>query len=136
MGEQPGVIAAGGSKTGKATSAAADEAGAGGRHGARSGVRDRVVGWQENPAGKSSGVVGEKGGREAYRVSGESSGVGFEEGGRKAYRVAENPGGGCQGVQGGVELPQGINTPVVDDFPWGDKTPGVATKGEVGERLS
>ena len=35
-------------------------------------------------------------------------------------------------MQGGVELPQGINTPVVDDFPWGDKTPGVATEGEVG----
>ena len=38
-GEKPWVRAAGGSKTGKATSAAANEAGEGGRHGARPGVR-------------------------------------------------------------------------------------------------
>ena len=73
MGELPGGTAAGRSETRKATSAATDEAGSGGRHGARSGERERVAGRRENPAG-------------------ESSGVGFREGGPKAYGVAENPG--------------------------------------------
>ena len=83
-----------------------------------------------NPAGESSGVGGEEGGREPYGVAGESSGVGGEEGGRKAYRVAENLGGERQGVQGGVKLPQGIDTPGVTELPRGDETPRVATEGE------
>ena len=45
--------------------------------------------------------------------------------------MAENPGGDRQGVQGGVKLPQGIDTPGVAEFPWGDETPGVATELEV-----
>ena len=40
----PGSTAAGGSKTGTATSTAIDEAGAGGRHVERTGVRERVAG--------------------------------------------------------------------------------------------
>ena len=55
---------------------------------------------------------------------------GCEEGGRKAYRVAENPRRDHQGVHKGVESPPGIDTPGVDEFPRGDKTPGVATEGE------
>ena len=85
--------------------------GAGGHHGARSGVRERIAGRRENPAG-------------------ESSGVGGEEGGCESYRVAENPEGDCQGVQGGVKSLQGIDTPGVTYLPQGDKTPGVATEGE------
>ena len=56
--------------------------------------------------------------------------MGGKEGGRKAYRVAENPQGDRQGVQGGVELPQGIDTPRVEELPRGDETPRVATEGE------
>ena len=62
VGELPGFIAAGRSETGKATSVVADEAEAGGRHGARPGVRERFVGRQENSAGESPGVGGEEGG--------------------------------------------------------------------------
>ena len=128
--ELTGGTAAGGREIGKAISASEDEAGAGGRHGARSKVRDRVAGQQKNIAGNSSEVGGEEGGRAAYIVAGEPSGVGDEEGGRKSYGVTENLGGDSQGVQGGFELPQGIDTPGLDKFPWGDKTPGVASKGE------
>ena len=53
-----------------------------------------------------------------------------EGGGREAYGVVENPRGGFQGVGGGVELLQGIDTPGVGELPWGDETPGVATEGE------
>ena len=42
----------------------------------------------------------------------------------------KTPGGDRQGVRGGVELPQGIETPRVDELSWGDETPGVATKGK------
>ena len=45
--------------------------------------------------------------------------------------MAENPRGDRQEVRGGVELPQGITTPGVDELPQGRKNPGVATK-EVG----
>ena len=109
-GEKTGVGMAGRSETRKATSGVADKAGAEGRHGARSRVRERVFGRREKPTGKSSGVGG-------------------EEGGRGGYRVAENPGGGCHGVRGAVELPQGIDTPGVDKFPRRDKNSGVATNG-------
>ena len=84
---------AGGSKTRKATSAAADKAGAGGSHVARYGLRERVAGRRENPASESSGVGVQEGGREAYGVAGKPSKVGGKEGGREAYGVAENPGG-------------------------------------------
>ena len=50
--------------------------------------------------------------------------------GREASGVAEKPGGESQGVHGGVELPQSIDTPRVAELPWGGKTPGVTTKGE------
>ena len=74
-------------------------------------------------------------GREAYGVASDPSGVGGDRGGREAYGVAEKPRGDCQGVGGGVELLQGIDTPGVDVFYWGDKTPGVDTEGnrETGE---
>ena len=48
--------------TADATSAAADEAEAGGLHGARFRARERVSGRRENPAGESSGVGGKGGG--------------------------------------------------------------------------
>ena len=128
-GELSGDMTAGGSDTGKATSAAANKVGSGGHHGARSGVRDRIAGWQENPAGESSGVGGEEEGRKASRVASESLGVGGQEAGRKAYRVAENPGRDLQLVQGGVELPQGIDTLGLADSPREGKTPGMATEG-------
>ena len=57
----------------------------------------------------------------------ESPGVGDEEGGRKASGVAEKPRGSRQGVGGGVELPQGADTPKVATVPQRDKTPGVTT---------
>ena len=59
-----------------------------------------------------------------------SSGVGDEEGGREASGVAENPRGYCQGVGGGVESPQGIDTPGVAEFTRGDETPRATTAGE------
>ena len=43
----------------------------------------------------------------------------------------KTPGGGHQGVGEVVELLQGIDTPGVDALPRGDKTPGVATKGNI-----
>ena len=45
-------------------------------------------------------------------------------------RVAENPGGYCQGVGGGVQLPGGINTPGVEELPVGDENSGVTPKGD------
>ena len=48
-------------KNGKATSTAAEKAGAGGCYGARTAARERVAGRKENPAGKSY-VVGGRGG--------------------------------------------------------------------------
>ena len=122
-GEISEYTAAGGRDTRKATSVAADEVGAGGRHGARPGVRGRISGRLENPAGKSSVVGGEEGGREASGVACESSGVEGKEGGREASGVAENPGGGRQGVRGGVQSPQGIDAPIVEALPGGIKTP-------------
>ena len=126
---KPGGAAVSGGDTGNSTSAAAYEAGAGGRHGARTTARERVAGWRENMAGKYYGVGG--GGEicEASGVASKTYGVRGDGGGRKAYGVAENPGGDRQGVGGGVESPQGINTPGVDALPRGDETPGVATKG-------
>ena len=56
-------------------------------------------------------------------MAGESSEVGGEEEGREAYGVVETPRGDRQGVQGEVESPQGIDTPLVDELPQEDKTP-------------
>ena len=98
-----------------------EEAGAGGCHGARPGLRERVAGRRENLASKFSEVGCEEGGPKAYEVAGESSGVGGKEGGRKAYGVAENPQGDRQGVQGGVELPQDIGTLKVEEFSRGER---------------
>ena len=42
--------------------------------------------------------------------------------------MAENPGGDRQRVGGGAELPQGIDTPGVEELPRGDKTYGVTPK--------
>ena len=50
--------AAGGGDTGDATSTAADEAEAGGLHGARTAARERVADRRENPAGEPYGVGG------------------------------------------------------------------------------
>ena len=53
---------------------------------------------------------------------------GTGRGGGEASRVAENPGGGSQGVGGGVESPQGIDTPGVEELPRGGETSGVTPK--------
>ena len=44
--------------------------------------------------------------------------------------MAENPRGEHQGVGGGFESSQGIDTPGVEEVPWRDETSGVTTKGE------
>ena len=43
---------------------------------------------------------------------------------------AKNQQGYRRGVGGGVELPQGTDTPGVAELPWVDETPGVTTAGE------
>ena len=68
-------------------------------------------------------------GRKSSRVAHESPGVGDEGGGREASGVEENPWGSRQGVGGGIELPQGNDTPGVTELPQGDETPGVTTAG-------
>ena len=50
--------------------------------------------------------------------------------GREASGAVENPRGYSQVRGGGVESPQGIDTPGVVEFPQGDETSGVTTKGE------
>ena len=110
-----------GGNTGDNTSAANNEAGAGGRHGARTAARERVAGRREQLAGESYEVLGGGEGFKAYRVLSETLGVRGDGGGREAYGVAENPGGNRQGVQGGVKSPQGIDTPGVDALPQGGR---------------
>ena len=44
--------------------------------------------------------------------------------------MAENLGGDCQGVGGGVKSPQVTDTPRVEELPWGGETSGVPTEGE------
>ena len=66
---------------------------------------------------------GKEGGHEASGVAHKSSGVGDEEGGREASVVAENPGEYRQGVGGGVEFLQGIDTAKVAELPRGTKAP-------------
>ena len=127
---EPGGTAAGRGDTGDATSATADEAGSGGHHWARTATRERVAGRQENPDGESYEVGGGGEVRETYRVASKPSGVRGDGGGSEAYGVAEKSRRDHQGVGGGVESPQGIDTPAVDALPWGDETPGVATEDE------
>ena len=119
-------------KPGKPPPPAANKEGARGRHGASPGQGGKKGGQQENTGGVTLGVRGDDGVREASRVENESPRVGDEEGGRKASGVAENPGGGRHGVGGGVESPQGADTPRVTEETRGDKTPGVPTATEVG----
>ena len=61
---------------------------------------------------------------------GKSSVVGGREEGRKASGLAENPRGDCQGVGERFELPRGIDTLVVEELPWRDKTSGVTPEGD------
>ena len=129
-GELPGDVIAGGGDTRKAPSAAANETGVQGRHGARPANRGRYRGRWENQADESSKLRGNDRGREASGVAYESPGVGDEEGGREASGVAENPQGYRQGVGGGVDLPQATDTPGVAELPQGDETPVVTTAGE------
>ena len=121
---------AGGSETGNSAFTAADETGAGGRHGARTTARERVAGQKKNPAGESYGVGGRGEVREAYGVTTEPSRVRGNGRGREACRVAENPRGDRQGLGGGVKSPQGIDTPGVETLPRRDKNPGVDTEGD------
>ena len=57
------------------------------------GARRKKGGWRKNLGGRTLGVRGDDGGREASVVAHKSLGVGDEEGGREASGVAENPGG-------------------------------------------
>ena len=78
-------------------------------------------------------MQGDDGGCEAFVVVHKSPGVGDEEGGCKASGLAENSrGGGSHGVGGGVESPQGANTPRVVDKTRRDETPEGPTATEVG----
>ena len=54
----------------------------------------------------------------------------MRRGGARPTEWRKTPGGGRQGVRGGVESPQGIDIPGLDELPLGDETPGVATEGE------
>ena len=81
-------VQAGGSDDRKSPSAAADEAGARVRHGARQGHGEENGGRREIVGEVTLRVRGNKGGREASGVDPESHGVGEEEGGREASRVA------------------------------------------------
>ena len=60
VGGLSGDVASGRGDTGKATSAAANKTGSGGRHGARPGIRGRTDGRRENPSGEFSGVGGDE----------------------------------------------------------------------------
>ena len=114
---------AGGGDTRKYSSAAANKAGARDHHGASPTQKGQKEGRQENKGGKTLGVRGNDRGREASEVAHESPGVGEKEGGRDASGVAENPRGSRHGVGGGVESPQGTNTPGVAELSWGDNPP-------------
>ena len=92
-----------------ATAIEVDAAGAGGCHRAEKQKREKVAGWRENLAGKSSGV-------------------GDGEGGPKNSGVAENPGGGLQGVGGGSSG-QGVPHPWSGRVAPGDETSGVTLEG-------
>ena len=107
----PGGTEADGEKIWVVTSVAADEAGVGGFHGEKPGVKKSVAGQKENSAGELSGVRN-------------------IEGGHEASGMVENPRGDRQGVRGGVKLPQGINTPGVEELPPGYEASRVTTKGE------
>ena len=91
--ELKGGERAGGSTTGKAPSAATDEEGTRGRHGARPGQGEKNGGQRENAGGVNLGVRGNDGGREVSGVGYESYGVGEGEGVHEASRVAGNLGG-------------------------------------------
>ena len=82
---------AGGGNTWVVTSEAVDDAGVGGCHGLKLGERERVAGWQENPDGKSSGVGGSEGGREAFRVTETQGGISREWEGESSRQGASTP---------------------------------------------
>ena len=109
--------------TRKASSAAANQAGARGRHGARLELRGMFEGRWDNPASKFSVLWGDDRVCEASGVANDFSGVGDKEGGHEASGVTENPRGSCQGVGEGVKSPQGTDTPGVTELPRGMKPP-------------
>ena len=106
-------VRAGRVNTGISPSAAANEAVAQGRHGARPTQRGRQEGRQGKHTGEISEVRGDEGGRKASGVDHDNPKVGDKEGGHEASGVAENPQGSCQGVGGGVESPRVNSTPIV-----------------------
>ena len=79
------------------------------------------VGTHGRP-GARQGRGGHEGDRRE-KVGAKPSGVGGNKGGRKASGVDTKP----HGVGGGVDSPQGTDTPRVAEEPRGDKTPGVPT---------
>ena len=95
----------------KASSVAVNKVGLRCRHETRSAQRGRYAGRRENLAGEFSRLRGDDGSREASGVAHNSFGVGDEEGGREASVATENSLGSCQGVEGGVDSPQGTDAP-------------------------
>ena len=91
----------------KAPSAASNKVGTQGRRGAKQGQEGRNGGRRKNVGAVTSGVRGNKRGREASRVNPESHRVGEREGDRTASGVAENPGRGSHGV-----VREGVPTPL------------------------
>ena len=110
-GEKPGSKAAGGKDTLEATAADTDDEGERGRHGVENGERGGVVGQRGRQAANSHGV--EKG-----------------EGGHNTSGLEINLVGYHQGVGGGIKLPGGTKTPVVERYPQGEETSGVTPKGD------
>ena len=59
---------------------------------------------------------------------------GVRRGSARPPEWQKTPGGSRNGVEGGVELPQGSDTPGVAEVPQGGKTPGGPTAAEVRPR--
>ena len=116
---------AGSSNGRKAPSAAADEVGTGGRHGSRQRQRGKNGGRRRNVGAVTSGVRGNKGGREASGVETESHGVGEGEWGREASGVAENPGGGAPWSGRESRVASGRRHPQSGRGPQGGRNPRI-----------
>ena len=119
----------------KAPCATADKTGTWGPHGASQGKGGNGGDRREKVGAEPSGVGENNGDREASIFDPKSHGVGEGDGGRAASGVADKLGGGRHGVGGGVESPQGADTPGMEEGPRGDETLGspTASQGRRGE---
>ena len=119
--DDPGVTVAVGGATADTTSAVADKAGAGGCHGARSKVRERVAGQRENLAKESSGVGGEEGGARSTDWLVNPPELGAKEGGPRPVGWRENPGGTAREWEGGSSRHRALTPPDWASYPGGKK---------------